>query len=79
MKQFLDEHFSGIIERRANKDWRPSLHANADVVAAYPEIAGMAVIEDKYVDPLTIELRAETGKLMASYSGVRIPKEQDPA
>ena len=72
MQQFLDEHFSSIIENRANKEWTPSLHANAEIVKVYPKIAGLKVMEDKWAEPKTIELRAETGQLMSKYVGVRL-------
>ena len=72
MQDFLDQHFGAILENRANKDWKPSPHALAEVAKAYPKIIGLGVQTDPYCDAKTIELRAETGKLMASYGGVRL-------
>lgn len=73
MKDFLDAHFTRILSNRGtNNGWTPSLHAHPEVATAYPEIAGMPVVADEYVGPRTIELRAQTGKMMAEYVGVTL-------
>jgi hypothetical protein len=73
MKEFLDEHFTRLLNNRgANSGWTPSMHAHPDVAAAYPEIAGLTVVADEYIGPRTIELRTHTGKMMAEYVGVTL-------
>ena len=73
MKDYLDTFFSRIIGERVVKEWTPTIHAPTDVAEEYPVIAGITVTVDKYCDPRSMEMRAETGKLMASINGVRPP------
>lgn len=71
----IEQFFTHIIEHREDKRWVPNFHAPEDVAAAYPVVAGYPVIVDIYCDPKSIEMRAETGKLLARLTGLHLPKK----
>lgn len=73
MKNYLEEHFSHLLENRFDTRWTPHFVGCEAVAAAYPEILGIAVAADPYVEPLSIELRTETGTLCAKLNRVRMP------
>lgn len=73
MKNYLEEHFSHIIENRYDKRWEPKFVGCETVAKAYPEILGIPVVPDPYVEPMSLELRTETGTLCAKLNCIRMP------
>jgi hypothetical protein len=74
MKNYLEEHFERVLENRHDKRWTPKFVGCEAVAAAYPELLGITVISDPYVEPNSIELRTETGTLCAKLNCVRMPE-----
>lgn len=73
MKELLEQHFGHILTNRADKRWTPHFVGCPEVAAAYPEISGIAVTSDPYVEPQSLELRTETGTLCAKLNRIRLP------
>lgn len=73
MKNYLEEYFSNILENRADKRWTPHFVGGEAMVPFYPELLGIPVTSDPYMEPLAIELRTETGTLCARLNKVRLP------
>lgn len=71
MPTYLDNFFQNILDNRADTRWTPHFFACEDVVLNYPTILGIAVTADPYVEPLSVEMRTETGTLCAKLNRVR--------